>query len=419
MPSLTVTLILYAALLYRVTPLARPDSLGLFLFLLSLYIPLKYNYSLRSLLISASVGVFAFFTKTFFLLTYPFMGSYLFLFVSKQKGITYSVLSCIILIVPAVVMNLFCETYISNVFFTHINLAHYNFRHVINQLFFGVKSHAFIFTVFFFATSSVMLKNRNQVRVWIANFNLFGSLLNFLNLRNLNSPFFMFNIKCTSYYLFCAVMIFCLKLGGHGGAWMTYFYELILPFFLLVLLDITAYSSIPRSFLYLTLAGIINLGVFYMTVLPHYTFRQVQPEWEQIHQLVRKNSNIFNSPAITTVLQEQNKHVYDSGESEYFRCGVLPKKFSFMSPYWALDKKITKALGRYQTDIVEAVKLKKYDVIVITNNYNYAPFAAESLLPQYYDRKTTLSAPMPHTGQKWMLDVWIKRRVLIHTNNKK
>jgi len=418
-PSLTISLILYASLQYGVTPLVRPDSLGLFLFLLSLYIPLKYNYSLRSLLISSSIGVFVFFTKTFFLLTYPFLGSYLFLFISKKKGIIYGVLSCIILIISALLMNFFYETYIANVFFIHINIAHYNFKYVIDQLFFGVKSHAFIFIIFVFATSSVMLKKRQQIQAWITNFNLFCSLLNFLDVRNLNSPFFMFNTKCTSYYLLCAVMVFCLSLGGHEGAWMTYFYQLILPFFLLVLLDITASSSISRSLLYLMLAGIINLGVFYMKVLPHYTYRHVQPQWQQIHELVSKNETIFNSPAITPILQEQNKRVYDSGQSECFKYGFLPKKLSFMSPYWTLDKKIVKVLEHYQRDVVEAVKCRKFDVIVITNNYNYAPFAAESLLPQYYDRKTTLSAPMPHTGQKWMLDVWIKKRqVLINTNNK-
>jgi len=419
LPSLTVTLILYASLLYGVTPLVRPDSLGLFLFLSSLYFPLKYNYSLRSLLVGAAIGVFAFFTKTFFLLTYPFLGSYLFLFVSKKNGMIYSVLSCIILIISALVMNFFYETYIANVFFIHVNSAYYDIKHLIYQLFFALKSYLFIFMMFVFAATSVLLKWWKEIHKHVTDFNLLVSLLNSMDVRSLDSPLFRSDIKCTSYYLLCAVTVFCLSLGGHGGAWMSYFFQLISPFFLLVLLDITAYSSIPKSFLYLMLAGIINLGVFYITVLPHYTSRQVQPQWQQIYELVSKNSNIFNSPAITPILQEQNKRVYDSGLSEYFRRSVLPKKFSLMSPYWTLDNKIAKALERYQRDFVEAVKSKKYDVIVITNNYNSAPFAAESLLSQYYDRKTTLSAPMPHTGQKWILDVWIKSQVLIPSNNKK
>jgi hypothetical protein len=409
LPSLTVSLILYASLLYGVTPLVRPDSLGLFLFLLSLYLPLRYGYSLRSLFISAFIGVFAFLTKTFFLLTYPLLGSYVFLFVSKKYGITYGVFSFIILIVTSILMSIFFETYIANVFFNHINLANYSIKHVISQLFSGIKSYAFIFIVFFFAVLSIALKRKQQVRLWITNFNLSCSVFSFLNMRNPNSSFFMFTVKGTSYYLLCAAIIFCLTLGGHKGAWMTYVYQLIAPFFLLVLLDVTAYSSIPRSFLYIVLGGIINLGVFYTWTLPHYTYPQVQPQWQKIYELVSKNNTIFNSPAITPILQEQNKRVYDSGQTEYFRQGFLPKMFSFFFPYRALDNKIAKGLERYQRDVVEAVKSRKFDVIFITSNYKCAPFAAESLLPKYYERKTTLSAPMPHTKQKWLLDVWIKK----------
>jgi hypothetical protein len=421
LPSLTVTLILYASLLYDVTPLVRPDSLGLFLFLLSLYLPLKYNYSLRSLLVSASIGVFASLTKTFFLLTYPFLGSYLFLFVSKKNGIIYSVLACIILIISALVMNLFCETYIANVFFNHINIASYasyDIKYMIHQLYFGLKSYLFILMIFVIAATSVLLKWWKQIHKNNTDHNLLVSLLNSIDVRSFDSPLFRSDIKCTSYYLLCAVTVFCLSLGGHGGAWMSYFYQLISPFFLLALLDITAYSSIHRSFLYLMLAGIINLGVFYIAVLPHYTSRQVQPQWQQIYELVSNNSNIFNSPAITPILQEQNKRVYDSGQAEYFGSSALPEKFSLISPYWTLDEKIAKALELYQRDVVEAVKSKKYDVIVITTNYPFAPFAAESILAQYYDRKTTLSAPMPHTKQEWTLDVWIKSQGLTHGNNK-
>jgi hypothetical protein len=413
LPSLTVTLILYASLLYGVTPLVRPDSLGLFLFLLSLFVPFRYNYSLGSLFISSLLGVFAFFTKTFFLLTYPFLGSYLFLFVSKKNGITYGVLSCILLTISVLMVNSFSETYIANVFVNHLNGASYDIKHLIYQLLFGLKSYSFIFMIFVFAATSVLLKWWKQIHQHFTDFNPLGSLLKSVDVRNLDSPLFISDIKCTSYYLLCAVTVFCLSLGGHGGAWMSYFYQLISPFFLLVLLDITAYSSIPRSFMYLMLAGIINLGVFYITVLPHYTSRQVQPQWQQIYELVSKNSNIFNSPAITPILQEQNKRVYDSGQSEYFRRSVLPKKFSFISRYWTHDKKVAQALERSQRELVEALKNKKFDVIVITKNYHYALFGGESLLPWYYDKKSTLLAPMPHTGQKWLLEVWEKKSDLI------
>ena len=419
LPSFTITVILYASLLYRVTPLVRPDSLGLFLFLLSLFVPLRYNYSLGSLFISSLLGALAFFTKAFFLLTYPFLGSYLFFFVSKKSGIIYGVLSCIILTFSVLMVDSFSETYIANAFFIHINLAGYHYKHVINQLFFGVKSYAFICILFAFAAISVLLKRWKQLHAYFTDFNLISGLLNSLDVRDLDSPLFRSDIKCTSYYLLCAVTVFCLGVGGHGGAWMSYFYQLVSPFFLLTLLDFAGHAHIPKGYLYLMLAGIVNVSLFYMTILPHYTVRQVQGQWKQIYEMVNRNNSILNSPAITPVLQQQNKRVYDSGQSEYFKQSVLPKKFSFISRYWTHDKKVTQALERSQRELVEAIKNKKYDVIVVTTNYNYTPFGAESLLPRYYDKKSTLVAPMPHTGQKWLLEVWEKKSELIPGNDDK
>jgi hypothetical protein len=407
LPSFTISVIFYASLLYFVSPLVRPDSLGLFFFLLALYIPFRYSYSSNSLLVSGFIGILACFAKTFFMLIYPFLGSYLFLFVSKKKGIAYSLFSCIILIILAVVLNIFQETYIRNTFFNNINAAGYDVHHLMRQLFFGVKSYAFISIIFVFGMFSLLTEKYKQ-KTLMADICLSNAQSTFVDVRHFARPFLMLDIECTAYYLVCAVVLFCLSLGGHRGAWMTYFYQLISPFFLIILLDVAQHLKDSRNYSYLILAGILNISLFYVTILPHYTVLQVRSQWEEIYELVSRNETIFNSPAIASVLQEKNKPVYDSGQSEYFRISVLPKKLSFLSRCCYFDGKILKREEQYRKEIEGKVKNQKFDLIITTQNYPHYSFIDKSLLPKYYDKKNTLSAPMPHTGQNWVLEIWTR-----------
>jgi hypothetical protein len=103
--SLSAVLILYACLLYRYTPLARPDTLGFFLFLLSIFIAYVQHYSTRSLLMSAIFGIAAFYTKSYFVLSIPYLTVYLFLFVSKKRAILYGSWSFLLLISTGFVTN--------------------------------------------------------------------------------------------------------------------------------------------------------------------------------------------------------------------------------------------------------------------------------------------------------------------------
>ena len=85
--SLAAGVMLYPFLLYPLTgaSLLGPDSLGLFLFLMTFFVPHFLNYSKTSLIISLLFGLLAFYTKPYFLLGIGLTFSYIFLFKSKKK----------------------------------------------------------------------------------------------------------------------------------------------------------------------------------------------------------------------------------------------------------------------------------------------------------------------------------------------
>lgn len=132
--ALSLTIMFYAHLLFSVTPLARPDSLGTFLFLCSILIPWRYQYSSLSSIISILFGILAFLTKPYFILALPYLSLYLFLFKSKIKGIQYGGIASACLLFTILVVNRLFECYFNNTFFIHSNIAGHNLSHAIKQL---------------------------------------------------------------------------------------------------------------------------------------------------------------------------------------------------------------------------------------------------------------------------------------------
>ena len=88
--SLASSAIFMAGLLFGVTPLARPDTLGEFFFLLAVLIPWYRKFDSMSLLVSCVASVLAFLAKPYFIFSMAIVSMFLFLFVSKRKGIIYA-----------------------------------------------------------------------------------------------------------------------------------------------------------------------------------------------------------------------------------------------------------------------------------------------------------------------------------------
>jgi hypothetical protein len=48
-------------------------------------------------------------------------------------------------------------------------------------------------------------------------------------------------------------------------------------------------------------------------------------------------------------------------------------------------------------------------IVLNARNGMYPPFIARAALTKNYVRESTLTAPMPHTGQNWLLDFWMRK----------
>lgn len=100
---------------------SRPESLGMLLLLLSIFIVIKLRYSPTSLLLCGFFSILAFLTKPYFVLAAPGMAIYLFLFRSKKQGIYFAGGFIVALAICITLISTFNEAYITNVILLNLN----------------------------------------------------------------------------------------------------------------------------------------------------------------------------------------------------------------------------------------------------------------------------------------------------------
>jgi hypothetical protein len=463
---LSGSIILYSQLIYLVNPLARPDGLGLFIFLCGLYIPWQYQFSRTSLIVSIILGILGLLTKPYFFILIPYIFLYLFIFKSKLSGIKYGLLSLATLFTTVVTTNILFESYFNNTFFAHLNapigndglndpyfsiiqfssyISHNMGLSIISlALFLICLIHAFLRFL------NLLLKSYNtpnQFKSNIISTNISFDIVNFneplirnkklTNTNNQEQSEHTNSNSSINFVVFCLCMsmfIFFARMGHHRGNWLIYIHQLISPFLITLIFKFvddklrsslkisltqnlksslasifsieTILNSIAHNFYRLVFSSLIILNLFTLTANDFlYDFNYGTEEWLVLRNLITEHKNIFNSPAITALLVEQNKSVYDSGLSEYFSDGIKSRK-TFGIPF-SPDKISQDHFKNYRESINQSVRSKQFDLIVLSNNYS--PFISEDLVEKYYRKTSTLQSPMLFTLQNYALDIWERR----------
>lgn len=227
------SLFLYVSSLFFTTPLTRPDSLGLFIFLLSLYIPARLRFSVLGLAIHVFLCGLLFLTKVYFLVGGAIVASYLFLFVSKRTAIWLgtALMATVAGLLTASVLLL--ETYANQVFGISANLATRNYLHLLRQLY-TLTAHYLPVIALGIGVLAWRLFVRNQrphaKETSRDTFDAIG-----FDLRRYDAPLLAKKVSFETFALLVISSVLILLLGLHDGAFMTYFYELFTPFLVLVM----------------------------------------------------------------------------------------------------------------------------------------------------------------------------------------
>ncbi|HVN15364.1 MAG TPA: hypothetical protein VMT73_06455 [Anaerolineales bacterium] len=376
---------------------AFPSAAGVFLFLAATLIPFDRSFDDRGLLISALIGVIAYYTKPYFVLSFGIVASYVFLFISKKKGLLYTLVFALIFGVFYFFIRQVFSLYFIDTFLGNIVNATRSLGHLYAQLIELAKE---FFPVIVLAFGFLFLRVNNLKSAHVSE-----ESRPLVNILSFDQPWFSIQFDYYFYFLLCSTLAFVFVLGLHIGANMLYAYQLMVPPFCLWLFQ----KINPGTRLGLISIPLILLNfvlLVFVLLNPNFLSEKNSQEWARLYNYVNDSTHILNSPVITSAIVERGTLPVDSGQTEYYyRFDPYPHD-KFLGP----DYDIIKSNGRkYKDGIIDSVKNVKYDKVILSkgellSDWKYA-FVYGDLI-QHYQLTDTFAVDMPQVDQKWTVEVW-------------
>jgi hypothetical protein len=372
---------------------AFPSAMGAFLFLWGILIPFIYSFSYPGLIVSALLSIMAYYTKPYFVICFVMVAVYTFVFISKRKGIIYSLffLSIFGLLFLGVRYGFelyFIDTFIGNLSNTNRSLSH--LRNQLVELLAEFFPSILLGILFLFLNGSKFsLKKLLRTNFW--------SRSNFLQLHAplLDLPINYFTFT----FIFC-FLSFVFVLGLHKGSYLTSAYQIVLPPFVLWLFQ----KLNPKS-----MFSVISLCLLFINILildnillnPSFLRQRDSVGWSNLYNYIRDSRRVVNCPAVVSAMIDIGILPVDSGQTEYYY---------YIQPYpdnilFGPDYDTVKRHGiLYRRSIRNAVSNGKFDRIILTDGYgNLISF--DTVNP-YYVKVATIAIDMPQTYQTWVIGVW-------------
>lgn len=408
--SLFFTLIFYSLNLFTIIPIVRPDSLGFLLFILSLYIPVWYSFSRKSLLLSLFFCLLAYLTKSYFAISFPFIVLFLFFFHSKIRAVKYAILFFLALISFQIILYLFFDFNLIGTLSAQLSSKVNNFSHLVFQLNFYFITLLLIPSVLLiFVIIRYIVLKRNLLVRWIENPKLFLTGLDF---KNKDQPLFRFQLlpDVHWFYFILGLFLIVFKLGGHTGQFGVYLIHFLsFPFLVIIAKKlnstITTFPLLLFIVLVLILTRVLNIHKLDRVIKPTTEFNHI------VHE-IKKSKTVLATPILASVLVEQHKYVYASGLTEYFfyvpllkNNYVLPNIIAKVKDKILLPTIVQSELqiATYLVDIQKKVIAKKIDVIYLDNTIYDDWMVDPKLVKKYYKIVDTTNVVLYASFQEYKI----------------
>lgn len=314
----------------------RPDGLGVFLYTLCIFIPLRRGFDGLGMILSMLCALLAFYTKVYFVGGW-YLLSVALLFHSWKKFLVYNVCFHSLLVLSAAAVFQVFPLYFYETIFAYNSSSH-NIA-LLELLLYSVKQ----FCRFSFLALPILLYILIPFRksIFIEN-----RLLVFMMLP-------------------CALVLFY-PLGTNIGANTTYHTHLMLPLLLPLALNAVQKVRCENLRRFAALAFIMpNLWLkIPFSAQGGVHWQKVEPEWQKIEQYVNQAHNVLNSDCLSYLLMKQNKELVTDGVSG-FVYGYHPSPLT--QCLFGLDNEILKRKEQYINRISTGLREKKFDLIILSD----------------------------------------------------
>jgi len=378
--SLWAVLMFYASLVFpgTSTPTIDPGAVGMFFMLLTIFIPWFCKYSYRSLAISVVFGIMAFYTKPYAFLGTIVMSSYLFLFVSRVKGLLYALLLFVLSAISVSAVNSLLPAYFDNCFFTSLNMA--PAWSTMERLYLQISIYTYLhfWTLILIGVCiliAVIKKSRDRHDL----------------------PYN--EISLVLYAGLWSAFVLYVSLGRHSGAMLWYFFQLLSPFLLIG----AAWMFNRHAFWPIWCAPLLILNLFSMT--SNLNYRSIDNSsrgWPELTLAMSQYQHILNSPLIVPMLIELNKGFYDNGQTEYFAAGA--QRSGLFKVFLKEDDRVYIQMYLFFNDIKNKIKNREYDLIVLQPSL--LPMGVGDEIRKYYKFEGQLLLYAPQDLKSYAVTLW-------------
>lgn len=382
--------------LYFSTPLARPDALGGILFLLAIFIPWLHQFDFKSLTLSIVLGVLAYQTKFYFLLSIVIIASYLFLFVSKKRAIIYSIVAGAFFFLNIFILYLNFDTYFVNSLYVSSGSLSMNFEKMFEQLSKFFRDYWGLLVFAFFMLNGFHLDHYKKALSKIK-----------IDFKHINAPALPAKPNFIGFCLTITLLIVVLILNN--GTSQVYYYHLVTPFFIILMMSKIDTLKNYKSWLLL----LIVLTLFTQSV--ENLKSDLEPvnlsDWKKIEERISNSKLILNSPLDVSILLDQKKPIAMSGHTQFYF--LFPSERFFLFP----DPQLMRLEGeKYLQNIAGKIRNKEYEFLETIEKDNYEKFLIgerldrtqtdQKFIMAYYHAVEILTIPMPHTNEIWKIGIW-------------
>ena len=404
--SLSAAGLLYAALLFFITPISSTNAMGVLLFLVMIYVPLVQRFSIRSLVLSALLGIAAFYTKQYFILAIGLLCSWVFLYQSRLRGVWVGGLFFGLLMASLWPVHLSSPYYLDNTLFstaiaadrlqsTEIALRQYKDFAVLYwpllllasiQLWLFLRDHGV-------AGIQQLLVPRTEPG---------GTAGAGLQTRNVYYSWFCL-------LLGAAVVFF--SLARNPGNYLSYLFQLLSP-----LLLVAVFGGMPRLGRARRLLGILVVLCFYQawSLLPR-DFSTTEANWKKVDSIIAGDENFLTSQVLLANLLRHDRRVYQDGHTFYFPLAAdKPRWFKKR----AEQDRVEAVWEQYIERLYRDIENQYFDAIIITpleqrgifvtNPPPFSQLTGYEFLRRYYylEESFPLSMTKRRGGGNYRFQVW-------------
>jgi hypothetical protein len=363
--------------LYWVTATVRPDGVALALMMGALSAFAANPLRTRNFVLCLAFSLLAFSAKLYFVFPVFFAAAFVFLRGHFRRGLAYGVVAGLALLATMWALGLAFPGWLAVAIGANLSATAFDHDHLLRQL----RDYA-RFSPPLLALGAVLLVARPRLRM------------------RLRLPDFW------GFTALASTAALLLKLGGHPGAYLTYFFHMLTPPLVVVLTGAAGARPLPRQAMLLAfpLVFLLNTHLF---PWQWQRFAAGEAAFAEAAQLIAAARTPLATTEFAPLLVAAGHNAPENGHSEYFEYVLDQPSPFFLAPIWPPRAVLAERLETLRGGIAQGLAERRFD-LVLANPFPFG-LLPRAVLEANYVQVGAIPLDMPWGDQRWTAGVWRPR----------